>query len=420
MLGKGLFRRYRLQDFLTTFVGRGVGGVLNLVFLMWAAKLLGTRLFGLFSLSIAVHQVALQFAGHGLDTVVVRFFVVRRREDPDAGGVVLRACFLLRLILTGATTVVGLAASWAYVEWSGREELWMPLMLGLVGCSVASVWYYLLAALQAAERFVAYSLLTFSANVVRLGVVALLSLVWVLGLEQLLVIHYAVFGLGAVAATALLSLSSFRGGSGTWQVGRDALRFGKWVVLDTIVYMMHTRMDTVSLSLWRTPEEVGVYGVAIALVSVLDLVVIVLWTVFLPRASKIRGRQDAIGYAKQVGAVCGGVAVLLLLGLGATEVVVEVVLGDAYARTATVFAIILPGLVLYLFAVPLSAVLIARDKPHLLFWGDVGILVLTAAGCVLLIPRFGIYGAAAVAATGRAVNAAIMGWFVQREIRRLE
>ena len=397
-----------------------MGGVLNVVFVLAAANILGTEQFGLFALSITVMQIALQFAGQGIDTVLVRFYISQVSQNSQREGTVLRACLYVRILLTALTVATGVVLSEVYVNYAYRPDLRMPLILSFVGCCIASFWYYLLAVFQATEHYARHSLLTFSVNALKIILLVILFVMQQCSVFSLLSAQIAAFALG-VCVAALLSPRSFLGeATDARRIGTQVFGFGKWVIFSSLVSILYNRIDILILSSSRTILETGYYSAAVSLISGFDLITISLFTVCLPNASKIRNYIDTTQYIKFSSTISLGVTIILCLVYVFSDALILAVLGESYVESIDVFRIVFPGLLWYIFTFPWALVIYSYNKPHLLFFSDVIVLSFNVIAGLICIPRFGLAGASWVNLTTRLLNSAILIFLVVRESRRLK
>lgn len=389
-------------------MGRGLGGVLNLFFVILAAKLLGSEQFGLFSLSITVMHVALQFAGQGIDTVLVRFYVSHVQEKSGKKMDVLQSSLLIRIVLTSVTVLLGILLSEIYVRVFDRPELRVAFIFGFGGCGIASIWYYLLAVLQAKERYLPHSILSGGINLLKVIILGVLVWMQMHSLVPLLSINLVVFLMGAVIATFLMPRHLLKKNTAIVDTMKPMFRYGKWVMFSGLVSILYSRLDIIFLSTFRSAAETGQYSAAVSMITGLDLIILALFTVFLPNASKIKCYRDTISYIKFSAVISSMVLSVLVVFYFFSETVILSILGEEYRESIRVFKIVFPGFLTYLFTFPWALIIYSYNKPHLLFMSDVIVLTVFCTAGVWLIPQFGMIGAAWVSFASRVVNSLVI------------
>lgn len=420
---KNLIEKYQVLNFLIAFLGRGMGGALNLIFIIFAAKLLGSEKFGLFALSITVMQIALQFAGQGLDTVLVRFYVYQVQEKTDKETLVLKTCLYLRIFLTILIVGFGILLSELYVNYFNRPDLRMPLIFGFIGCGFASFWYYSLAVLQAKEDYVKYSFLSSGANVFKMLILSILFILHQYSLFNLLSINMASFLLGVFVAYYFIPWKIIKESGDVKDVKGEAgyiFSYGKWIILSSLISIFYSRIDILILSSFRSIAEVGYYSAAITLINCFDLIIIALFTVFLPNASKIRSYVDTINYVKFSSTICLGVLSVLFVIYMFSDFLILSVLGQEYVNSIKVFKIVFFGFLLYLFIFPWALIIYSYNKPHLLFMSDLIVSLINLVGGLIFIPTHGMLGASWINLLTRVLNSAIIIYLVATEAKRMK
>ncbi len=414
-----LIERFQIRDFGVVFLGRGVGGLLNVLFLLLAARILGGEQFGLFAVAITVMQIASQFAGQGMDTALVRLYVLHANDGSDQAKAVLRSCLKVRVLLTVATVALGMLGAEIYVQWAGRPEFRLPLAFGFAGCALMSFWQYLLAVLQAREQFVPHSLLAFGMHFSKILMLGALVLVNQGTLVGMLGVNTAALALGVTAATMLMPRDALRGGKPLTGGAGQVFGYGRWVIMSSMVAILYSRLDVMVLSGTRGAEEVGYYAAVVSMITGFDLVITALFTVFLPSASRIRDYADTIEYVKFSSVIAGLVLIVPVGVYLLADPLIALILGEEYAASAGLLRIMLPGFMVYLFTFPWALVIYSYNLPHMLFMTDLVVLTFNVAVCLIFIPRHGMEAAAWVNLTTRLLNSSLVTFLMIRESRKL-
>ena len=227
-------------------------------------------------------------------------------------------------------------------------------------------------------------------------------------LREVVTLHVLAVGF-ALAAGACLAIAK-TGVHFAWNRAACAalLRFGWRSHLSSLTAHVNQRADQLLLSLFVAPRDLGLYVVAVALASAAG---------FFPQAVGIvtlaTGSNLAPAEARRVIARSFRVALLvLLLGCAAAFVLcpwlIGLAYGPAYRSAATACRILLPGTV----ALGLNQVLYdgarALERPALPSFAEGLSIAVTAAGLVLLLPRFGFLGAAMASTAAYTASLAFM------------
>ncbi len=191
----------------------------------------------------------------------------------------------------------------------------------------------------------------------------------------------------------------------SWPLGASAL----------VVYSYYANLDTILLSVTRSPEQAGLYSAPYRLFLALNVVGTFAAYALLPRIA----RAVAAGPAADAAAMAALRRALVplagygLLVLGAVEIAGEDVLralyGARFAGQDDVFVVLCLAVPWYSVAFPVGYALIARDANRRFFAGAAVAGVLNLALNAALIPLFGPIGAAV--ATAVALVAGSVVWW---------
>ena len=185
----------------------------------------------------------------------------------------------------------------------------------------------------------------------------------------------------------------------------------------------YTYVDTVILGVMRSDAEVGWYGAAFRVYEGLTYVPSVLAAVLTPRLSHlfVHDRHAHRGLLNRVllTSVALGVALGAVAFWGAGWILTTI-FGSAYAP-GTAPLEILSGGALFVFATwILHAAAISTNLDRRLLTTTIVGLTTNIALNLVLIPRWGISGAAWATVIAEALTAAILFWQVQRRIAKVE
>lgn len=195
---------------------------------------------------------------------------------------------------------------------------------------------------------------------------------------------------------------------------RELVTFSAPLVLTVVMGTLLTQTDTLMLGYFRTTEAVGLYNAAYPLANSLLLVVAAFGYLYLPLTSRLdaEGRRDDVTDIYRIttrwGYIISFPAFLVLFVYG--DDVLAAVFGAEYAPAGVALAIVAVGF--------FTSAATGHNKDTLAALGDTRSIALAETLTlglnvvlnVLLIPRFGIEGAAVASATSFLVrNLAISG-----------
>lgn len=169
------------------------------------------------------------------------------------------------------------------------------------------------------------------------------------------------------------------------------------IAMNGLTGMFLFSIDMVILGWWRTPYEIGLYSAAQKVVGILTIFSGLISTTTFPVLSRLiytevdSARNVFQGALRAIFLV--GIP-LVIGGIVLSKSLMGFIFGSPYLGAASVFSILL----LSIFGMhPLSMfvqLILAFDKQAKMFWYVVGSAVCNTVLSILLIPRFGIQGAA--------------------------
>ncbi len=380
--------------------------------LVIAARLLGEADYGRFAFALSLAMIFETIINFGLNQVTTREIARNRLVAP----LLLANTFGLKLILAG----VAAAGLWLSTHLLGTEPEVRAACYLLGAASIfRSYMLTLRHTLQGLERFGLDGAVVIADRVLLLG----------LGVSCLLG-GFGVPGLAAsfVGARLLSLLLAWQ--LAARQVGRiwPAFDFAFWRGLQSravpygifvLILYFHSHLDTVMLWVMRDDAETGLYSAAYRVYEGLASLPGLMQMVLVPRLAAHHAVGGPSHSRLSQAALRLGTAAAIPIALGMVLVApraVTLLYGAAYAESGAVLQILTAG---FIFVYPLFLL-----QAIALSSGSTATLVRTAlVGCgangvlnVLLIPQWGMYGAAVATVTGEALSAAVMAWELRSQI----
>lgn len=375
-------------------LARGFTAVLALVTTVYLAQVLEPERYGILSWGLAFLTYFGFAAGLGLSVYGTREVA----RDPARAKALVGHTLLLRL---GAALIV--FALYAAVIGSLSKPPLFKLVVMVQGLTIfANIvgvdWVY-----HGLERLGVVALRNVAASVVTLAGVLLL-----VRDPDDVVLAAAV----SVAAVAL---------PGAWLLVTYVREFGRprfrvdveaWrailtpslpIAASLFLIMVNTNMDQLMLGIIRTDEEVGWYAAAYRLLAAALIPSQIIFQAFLPALSNVAGDVDAMrararDYVRTLFAIGFPLAASALL---APDLIA--IFGEAYAPAAPALAILLGGAAIMYATGALGSTLLAWDKQRVHMKVMAGGAIANIILNLLLIPRFGIEGAATATLASEAI-----------------
>ena len=392
--------------------------VLLLLLLLLAAKLLGTEVFGRFSFVLALAVIFETLMDFGLKEVTTRAVA----RDPRHALPYVQNTFGLKAVL-GLTAVLLLAATTGALR-HDPELVQAAVLLGISGV-LRSYMTTLRSVFYAIDRYdlettvlVADRILVLAAGAAVLragyGVIALSA--------AFLAARIVALILAATLASKAVGRLRPAFDLAFWRdLQMRAIPFGAFVV----VLQLYNYVDTVMLGVMRGDAETGLYNAAYRLYEGFAHIPSVISVVLTPRLS----REFVLDRAAYRRTASRGILAAALLGIPASvavyllgEPAIWRLYGEGYASSVTVFEILAAGFVIVFPLAVLHTIAMAANAERLMLLTAVVGCVSNAGLNLILIPSYGMHGAATATVAGEAISLGVLAtglWMRRRNPARV-
>ena len=420
----GKLRASWFGAFSSVFIARGVGSLATFFTIALLGRTLGRAHYGDLVILLTIMKVASELAGPALDTALVRFVGAAESTGAQAAHY-MRAVLRVKLALAAVILVAGAILVWPiqqiiFLREGGALVPLTTLGLAFVGAALAMMYAFVQSSYQARQQFGAYALLEVCGALARLAAVGALA---VSGSANVSNMFVAYAGAPVVIATLSWIIAP------VVTAGRDAIpasvwreiwHFTKWVIAACAFTSLAQRLDVFLIAAFDVPKDsVGDYCAAVQLTLLGDLVIITLFNVLLPRASRLHERRELLEFLRGFGLPTAmGFATLVPLVLGA-NFIADLTFGNVYADTGALFALLLIGTAFALGSAPAGATLYGLGKSRTIAALECVKLMGVLAGGALMVPQFGVFGMAwVVAAVKGSVGILTYGLALWHVVRR--
>lgn len=392
---------------------------LGVILLPLYARCLTPDEYGSIAVVTAIATILAVVCSFGMDVALVRVYPEVRDDEPTRKrflGTIVVAVGLASLVVAGALILAG---EWLLQPILGRIPFFPLAALGLVAVAFLPVIDVLLSYLQATEQAVRFSLLAIASFLLKVG----LSIALVVGIP-----------LGAVGAlTAQAIAVGVVCAAGLWLLRRDltwtldrallarAFAFGRAVAPQSIASSAKGVVDRVLVGGLTGLAAAGVYNVGFQFAALVQVLVVSVNRALLP-VFVAAMRSDDPSRIDQMRSVSRLIASLhcfaaLAVSLFAPEAIL-VVAGPDYASAA----LVVPPVAFAFAALGVQSIfgrellLSASTARWISITGVASVVVATGLN-LLVIPAYGIMGAALVALLAQVAQTTTLGWVSHRLAR---
>jgi O-antigen/teichoic acid export membrane protein len=380
---------------------------------------LGPSDAGRLALALSVVGLLSIVGEFGLRDAAVNYIAHFWPTTTEQAYAVARTFLLCKIVLSALASAVGvLGAGLIAASFYPEARVADLIRLGSFSLFTSGLLAFSLVILEAERNFSRISALNILQAVLRAALVAALFLLRSVNLYTLLVLEALV-----PVAVFLYSLRVIP--RAFYSIRVPLLRhlgtlfqFTKWIAVAAFASAIFMKLDVLILSYYRAPAEVGFYAVAVALVSRLDIVKTAVLTTAFPEACRRGRRADLRLFVLQSLKLTAlaSLAFLPLFVVGGFTI--EWLYGADYLAAIPAFYLLLVGFLVGLNAQPAAFVLYPLNRPRWIAASDVIQLGFQIAVNLILIPPFGIIGAAWGVLLTRVVGAVITFGLVRQLLWR--
>ena len=379
--------------------GAMAASVLALAFQAIVRHIVDIDTMGLFTVATTVVVLAQLPALFGLEAGAVRYVSLSAAEGDERGARgSAQAALLAGLVLSTAGAV---ALYFLAPEICARfhkpeaahllqlASLALPLLCTSRVCAACVLGFGLTGR---------SSTITAAQNVTRLLVTV--PLVLLLADVTALGVGFAIAGLaGTVFAIWLLRSVAPRilePARDRWAL-RSMIGFSWPQTLSQSLYLATLWTDTLVLAHYGTAHQVGIYGLVVALLAPVSQLTVSVSQAFTPRIAGTHARGDSAGLAAMLQRVSYwnlAVALPILASMAVLREPLLSLFGKGYEAGATPLVLLVIGQLVLNAAGPLTAVINLSGHPRVTLFDNALVFGANLVLCVILVPRYGMAGAA--------------------------
>jgi O-antigen/teichoic acid export membrane protein len=395
-----------------TFISQMIAQSLQFVLGVMTARLLGAEGKGLFHILIIWLGIYTALGSLGLGQASIYFIGKDRKCLPMA---------LSNLLVTTVVISVVLGTAGWFVLQSGQKNIYFqfPLWIWAVVAILIPIHLLQSSLMQVLSAMLRIREIN-TVEVIRVTIQLLLFLLFVgvIGADlKGAFVAYAVSTFFAAAGFFLLVLYyGERPGWPDWSLMTASLRYGIKAYLFNLLRLLNVRLDALLVAALavRGVQAAGVYSVATNLAELLLFIPTSIRLSLFPMVSA--GSTEEAN--RLTTAACRHtifLTTILAVALGGVgALAVRPIYGQAFTSAVIPLLILLPGIVMLSQATILYGDLLGRGQPQATLISIVISLIVTLVLDLILIPKYGIIGAALASSTAYTIEFLVAGVFFVR------
>jgi len=200
-----------------------------------------------------------------------------------------------------------------------------------------------------------------------------------------------------------------------WKIWRDIIRHS-WPIGLTIVFnLIYLRADTLILSLFRSSNEVGIYGATYKVIDVLITIPFIFAGIVLPIMTSgwLNDKRQFERVLQKAFDLMAILAIPLFFGAQfLASRLMTLVAGNDFTASGPVLRILILAASIIFIGTMFSHAVIALDKQRKIIGAYIFVAVTALIGYLILIPKYSYYGAAWMTIYSELSIALASGWLV--------
>jgi O-antigen/teichoic acid export membrane protein len=413
-----MFCHHGIRDFLCVAGPKVLAGGLQFALTLALLRRFDPVTFGVLSVCLSGVLLVDSVVGGATDSGVLRLAPSVRKQDPlrslqfQQAGLTLK-CLLVLAVVLPASPFAGKISSLLFQTAGGMADIGISLgaLAGMLALRSVQMHY------QVEGRFVPYGAADLASSALKFGSIGLLLYF----AKPSAVTILTLFAAAPILVTAIVLVS---GGKRLLRVPfsgsalAELFRHVKWFVAVSATGTLMSRLDVFMVSSVGGVGNAGIYSAAQTFSLVPQLIGSYIAVVFSPRimpmleAGTLRKLYQQVQSVLLAFAVLGfSVAVLLVPKISG------VVFPASFLRAGPAIVVLLPAGLCALINFPLTILLLLFTRPRFLIALDCILLPVVFVAYRLVIPTYGVLGAAIVTTTATLLKTAVMQVSAWRMLR---
>lgn len=371
-----------LGNILRLIVGLLVG--------VYVARYLGPEQFGLLSYSVAFVSLFGVFATLGLDSIVIRELV----KTPENRDELLGTAALMKL----AGSILMVVLLLAGMQFSTEDD-YTVMLVGIIASSylfqaVYVADYHFQATVQSKYIVIAQSIQTFIGSIIKVCFVLTDAPLYLFAVAALIDSMLFAVGLGWSYYTKVGSILAWRFRA----VKAVSLLKNAWpLILSSFAIMIYMRIDQVMIKHMLDNEAVGIYVAAVKISEAWYFLPMAITASLFPAIinAKKESKELYMDRLQKLHNLLAFIAIVIALPVSLLSIeIIGVLYGDVYVSAAPVLSIHMWGGVFVALGAASSKFLVSENMQLRAFFRTFAGMVINILMNLILIPHFGITGAA--------------------------
>jgi Membrane protein involved in the export of O-antigen and teichoic acid len=386
---------------------------------VWVARYLGPEKFGLFSYALAFVSIFQGIAKLGLDGIVVRDLV----QEPEKRDVYLGTSFWLKLIGGVITfliiTIILFIQSIFTSNFFTETNIYILIIaFGIIFQSFEVIDFYYQAKVQAKYISIRRIIQLIFSSIIKICLVLIgADLIWFVLVSLFDIISLSIMGWLIYRSQGLPNFVRYF----DIEIGKKLLKDSWPLLLSGIAISIYMRIDQVMIKNMLGDREVGLYSAAMRLVEVWYFIPMIITQSVFPAIVNAKKISEDLYYKRlqQLFSLLIWMAIFIAITISIfSKQIIYFLYGEKFTEASIVLAISVWASLFVFVGVGSSKFLLAENLQNLAFYRTFYGMIINIILNFILIPSYGIQGAAIATLINQAAVAYLFDMF-NKETRKI-
>lgn len=378
------------KDLSVVFSENVITKALNFVIILLLTRILGPEDYGKYSFIFVSMAFISGVFDFGMENTAVRFSGKEKTLRNSIFGlyfitkIFIISGVILSLIFFGDNI-------FGYIKKSNLIEYIPFLIIGIIGESLFFVNDTYLQAIQKYKFRAILNISKYSLNVIFICILALKKIVY---LKYIFCMYFIPLIITLFFIPQYIEfVKSYFQNKLPIELFSNILDYEKWMFTTSIGINLLQRVDFFMLAYWVNYAQIGIYNAATQLSAIFSFLPYVFGKVMLPKMAELK-EIEIFNFIKRISKPLIITSLFMLICIPLVDYIVPFLLGKEYLTTIPVLKLLLLAFITAFIVAPIEQALYSLGKPQIITKGRFLQLFVIIVLNVIIIPKFGIIGAA--------------------------
>ena len=405
-----------MKDVQWSFISLVTASFSHLLVRIVLGRELGPSGLGLYTLVFTIYMFGMQFATFGIGAALTKYIAQYHDDLPKISEFITSGVLGSMVSGTVMGVILYLLSGIISIQFFHNPEMTDLLKITAFCFPFIAMQKVVIGTLNGMQRMKLYAIVNIVQNVSVMVVSIALVILLNMGIRGAVI--------GYVVPTIVIGVLSFTLIRGNFSIKmgilRTALReiswFGFYVVLANSIGMINTQIDSLMIGHFMSEMDVGYYAVAIVFMQGITLLPRAVQRVTNPSIARYYGKNDYSNIRSLIKGTMFKISlitiVIALFFAIFGKILIGIIFTKEFLPAYIPLLILLVGYSIYASFVSIGSSLSSIGKIKMVFWISLMCAILNTLLNIILIPRFGLLGAASATSISLIFTTFIKMYFI--------